>query len=223
MNDSIPKRAVLLRTAVALSALLLAAESDALEPARLIGQYAREVWLPRDGLPASPINSILQTRDGYLWLATHSGVARFDGVRFVVLDTRTAPELKADSFWVLGEDATGRLWIGTEGRGLILSPRGPVHFLSGGFEPRAPEHRSLSPGREGVRVGTYGDGLQLYARVGSSYGRFPTATSARSSWTAGVVSGPVHSAVSSDRVRGSGGGDRFRPSRHLERHRDVSL
>ena len=149
---------------MALSALLLAAESDALEPARLIGQYAHEVWLPRDGLPASPINSILQTRDGYLWLATHSGVARFDGVRFVVLDTRTAPELKADSFWVLGEDATGRLWIGTEGRGLYSQREGRFtsYLVDSNLVHRS--IRSLSPGREGVWVGTYGDGLQLYAR-----------------------------------------------------------
>jgi ligand-binding sensor domain-containing protein/signal transduction histidine kinase len=166
MNDTLLMRAAPLRAAAAVSALLLAVESRALEPARLIGQYAHEVWLPRDGLPASPINSILQTRDGYLWLATHSGLARFDGVRFVVLDARTAPELTADSFWVLAEDARGGLWIGTEGRGLYghRDGRFTSYLRDSGLVHRS--IRSLAPGPEGVWVGTYGDGLQLLTDAG---------------------------------------------------------
>ena len=39
-------------------------------------------WQTRDGLPQSTVNTILQTRDGYLWVGTSGGLARFDGVRF---------------------------------------------------------------------------------------------------------------------------------------------
>lgn len=35
-----------------------------------------------DGLSQNTVNSILQTADGYLWLATQEGLSRFDGVSF---------------------------------------------------------------------------------------------------------------------------------------------
>ena len=41
-------------------------------------------WGTEAGLPQNTVNAIVQTRDGYLWLATRDGVARFDGVRFTV-------------------------------------------------------------------------------------------------------------------------------------------
>src|SRR5947208_5626417 len=37
-----------------------------------------------DGLPQNAVNAILQTRDGYLWLATFDGLVRFDGLEFTV-------------------------------------------------------------------------------------------------------------------------------------------
>ena len=43
--------------------------------------YVRENWTVADGLPINTITSIVQTRDGYLWLGTNDGVVRFDGVR----------------------------------------------------------------------------------------------------------------------------------------------
>ena len=45
-------------------------------------QHILEKWTTENGLPQNSINDILQTRDGYLWLATHGGLVRFDGARF---------------------------------------------------------------------------------------------------------------------------------------------
>jgi ligand-binding sensor domain-containing protein len=39
-------------------------------------------WGMAQGLPQSSVNDILQTRDGYIWLATFGGLVRFDGVNF---------------------------------------------------------------------------------------------------------------------------------------------
>ncbi len=36
-------------------------------------------WQVDDGLPANEVNAIIQTHDGYIWIATFSGLARFDG------------------------------------------------------------------------------------------------------------------------------------------------
>lgn len=46
-----------------------------------IAWYHRD-WQTEDGLPAANVTGIVQTKDGYLWLATQSGLARFDGVQF---------------------------------------------------------------------------------------------------------------------------------------------
>src|SRR5258705_11352591 len=43
--------------------------------------FAR-AWQTEDGLPEHTIVGLEQTADGYLWVATHQGLFRFDGVRF---------------------------------------------------------------------------------------------------------------------------------------------
>src|SRR4051812_48234635 len=56
--------------------------------------YNVRVWQIDDGLPQNSVWAITQTEDGYLWVGTQQGLARFDGVRFVTLDHPDAPELK---------------------------------------------------------------------------------------------------------------------------------
>ena len=55
--------------------------------------YFTHVWQSGDGLPQNALTAIVQAKDGYLWLGTYSGLARFDGVKFVVFDSRTTPEM----------------------------------------------------------------------------------------------------------------------------------
>ena len=50
------------------------------------------VWTVDDGLPQNIVRGLHQTPDGYLWIATLDGLARFDGVRFTVFDKNTTPE-----------------------------------------------------------------------------------------------------------------------------------
>ena len=74
--------------------------------------WARRVWQTDDGLPAANVTGIAQTHDGYLWLATQAGLARFDGVQFEVVPIpvgRARPIIRvllcdhAENFW-LAED-----------------------------------------------------------------------------------------------------------------------
>lgn len=85
--------------------------SDPLPPRQFVVSH----WNLDEGLPQSSVNAVLQTRDGYLWLATFGGLARFDGVRFTVFDRSNTPALLSDRCINLSEDHKGRLWIGTEG------------------------------------------------------------------------------------------------------------
>ena len=89
----------------------------ALAPGKALTLYSHDLWLR--GLPQNTVQSIVQTRDGYLWLATHEGLVRFNGVEFEVFDKRTTPAITAKSIWTLFEDSRGALWAGTNGGGLV--------------------------------------------------------------------------------------------------------
>ena len=93
--------------------------------------YFVHVWQTEDGLPQNVIPTILQTHDGYLWIGTYSGLARFDGVHFTIFNNANTPGLVNDRVTSLFEDAKGDLWIGHETGELTLyrdGKFGPVKF-----------------------------------------------------------------------------------------------
>jgi len=106
------------------AALLASSPAEALDPAKAVTQYRHEVWKTREGLPQSSAEVLVQTRDGYVWIGTQEGLARFDGSRFVVFDKASTPELRHNRILALLEDRRGRLWIGTEGGGLTVHHEG---------------------------------------------------------------------------------------------------
>ena len=75
--------------------------------------YLVDVWTSENGLPDSSVTSIAQTPEGYLWVGTYNGLARFDGVRFTVYDPANTPELGHARVRKLFVDARGTLWINT--------------------------------------------------------------------------------------------------------------
>ena len=74
-------------------------------------------WRTEHGLPQNEIRQLHQTRDGYLWIGTSHGLARFDGRRFVTFDSRTDSRLDGahQDIRSFAEDPDGGLWIGTAG------------------------------------------------------------------------------------------------------------
>lgn len=68
-------------------------------------------WQMKDGLPSEQIRAVLQSRTGYLWIATADGLARFDGARFKLYDIANDSGLTNNYCNRLFEDRTGRLWI----------------------------------------------------------------------------------------------------------------
>ncbi len=90
-----------------------AVRAVALDPQKAISQYIQTVWTTEAGLPQTSIYSIAQTADGYLWVGTELGLARFDGVRFTVYNQRNTTALPANYIACLLGARDGSLWIGT--------------------------------------------------------------------------------------------------------------
>jgi signal transduction histidine kinase/ligand-binding sensor domain-containing protein len=96
-------------------------------------------WNTKQGLPGSAVISVIQTRDGYLWLGTQYGLVRFDGVHFTVFDEGNTPRLDNDQIDYLFEDSHTNLWIGTDAGGVALETAGRIkNFALGrsGYEGR---------------------------------------------------------------------------------------
>ncbi len=106
-------RVVLLRTLLVGSAIFISSPSlRALDPRTTIPDYQHQTWQQEQGLPQNVIRRLLQTRDGYLWMATVGGLVRFDGVRFVDWETLRPPASWDYEVETLFEDSRGYLWVG---------------------------------------------------------------------------------------------------------------
>ena len=77
------------------------------------GAYLVDAWDSEQGLPDNYATSLAQTPDGYLWLGTYGGLARFDGDRFVTFNRESTPELGHSRIVKLFVDGQGTLWINT--------------------------------------------------------------------------------------------------------------
>ena len=77
------------------------------------GEYLIDAWNSENGLPDNFVTSIVQTPDGYLWVGTYNGLARFDGSRFVIFRPENTPQLGHARIVKLFLDAQGSLWINT--------------------------------------------------------------------------------------------------------------
>src|ERR1044071_8518233 len=76
--------------------LLCAGRAGGLDPGRAATEFARRAWQTDSGLPQNTVHSIAQTRDGYVWVATEEGLARFDGLTFKIFDRQNTPALKSN-------------------------------------------------------------------------------------------------------------------------------
>ena len=85
----------------------------ALDPAKSLTSFQRQTWQTESGLPQNTVRAIVQTHDGYLWLATEGGLVRFDGLKFTVFDSQNTPALRSNNIRALCEDRRHALWIGT--------------------------------------------------------------------------------------------------------------
>lgn len=114
---------------LALAMLASAMPSFALRPDRAISQYAHRTWRIEDGLPHSVVRGIAQTNDGYLWVATYEGFARFNGESFTRFNKTNLPGMRRDTVLAFMKAKDGSLWIGTNGGGAARFHDGKLDVL----------------------------------------------------------------------------------------------
>ncbi len=87
-------------------------------------------WTTENGLPQNSVTSIAQTPDGYLWLGTFGGLARFDGVRFTTFNSGNTPALISNRISTLHVGRDGSLWIGAETGEVTVFRNGHFNFFA---------------------------------------------------------------------------------------------
>jgi signal transduction histidine kinase/ligand-binding sensor domain-containing protein len=153
-----------------LLALLFSRTASALDPHRLISQYAHTVWRVQDGFPHGP-HMITQTKDGYIWIAVN-GLLRFDGVTLTPIPPQKDFPTEAGINWLLGA-RDGSLWMATY-HGVYRRKDGVAYAFPikrGGVESIIQDHndeiwitRSRVGGVEGALCRILGNGLTCYAK-----------------------------------------------------------
>ncbi len=118
-------------------------------------QHIVDLWQQADGLPQNYVYTVIQSRDGYLWIGTRSGLARFDGVRFTAFDDRIPGQFKESEVWALAEDRDSALWVGTYGGGLTRLHNGRFTTFDTGDGLPSNRIRSLAADLDGsLWIGT---------------------------------------------------------------------
>ncbi len=96
------------------------------------------IWQSEDGLPGNVVRSITQSPDGYLWIATAEGIARFDGLEFQPIELDGEQRRNRFAFWRIFATSNKDIWVATFQGGLF-------RLRSGKFERVLPETRQPRP------------------------------------------------------------------------------
>lgn len=94
------RRLKVLAWASAFTVLCAGAVAQAAEPAPWVARH----YGSTDGLPVSSASTAAIDAQGFLWLATHDGLARFDGREFTIFDAAQFPVLGGSRFRTLHAD-----------------------------------------------------------------------------------------------------------------------
>lgn len=76
--------------------------------------FRLDQWTTEHGLPQNSVTALAETPDGYLWVGTFGGLARFDGTSFTLVERRDSAGRHIDRVLSLAVGSDSTLWIGTE-------------------------------------------------------------------------------------------------------------
>lgn len=94
---------------------------------KALSQFKIDNWRTEQGLPMDLVHTLLQTKDGYFWVGTAGGLARFDGRRFTTFEVSEASDVASQPVFGLMEDSEQTLWI--------AHGKGAMRYRQGIFQP----------------------------------------------------------------------------------------
>ena len=167
------------RLLAGLALLCFVHDARALDPDRATADYTRDRWGAEQGFPGGAVYAFTQTADGYLWLGTERGLARYDGVSFRLYGQADSPLFPTGPVQELMTDADGNLWVRTQGRSLLRYRDGALQDVTLEVDPGRAGVTAMCRGATGTLFAVRGDGVFAYAS-----GRFEKllSTAERPNW-----------------------------------------
>jgi signal transduction histidine kinase/ligand-binding sensor domain-containing protein len=146
----------------AISALLWCGCAAALSPELTIKELHHTAWGPGQGAPLGGAVALAQTNDGYLWIASPSGLFRFDGIAFERVELPHDPKLTSLGLFSAFAPRRGGLWVGFTfgGAAFLKDGRWQVFTVADGLPPSTPWQFAETP-----------DGI-LWVETGRDLARF---------------------------------------------------
>ena len=132
---------------------VLAAESHRF----MFAAYKQTQYNSSNGMPSDEANTITQTRDGYLWIGSYSGLMRFNGQVFQPM--KDVDDQIISRVRCLYEDSRHRLWIGTTNDGAYCYENGLIRQTD---SLHATNQRAIAEDKEGrIYIGA-AEGVAIY-------------------------------------------------------------
>lgn len=88
-----------------------------------VSNLGHQSWSTENGLPQNSVHQVFQSSDGYIWIATEDGIARFDGIDFKIFNHENTAAFTSSDTCCIAQDSAGSLWIGTSD-GLVQYAKG---------------------------------------------------------------------------------------------------
>lgn len=92
-----------------------------------------------NGLPNNTITGILQTDEGYLWLASYNGLARYDGKTFQNINSQSENPISSDIVTLVDKNTDGAFLAQTHHYSLVIRQNNIQTYKT----PQSPNRRLI--------------------------------------------------------------------------------
>ncbi|HET9049333.1 MAG TPA: diguanylate cyclase [Chiayiivirga sp.] len=142
--------------------LMVVSDSRALDPDHHVSEYTVTGWTMEDGLPHNLVFALAQDDEGYLWIGSWEGAARFNGRSFTAFDERKLKDVPLIGVRTILHDQDGALLFGTAQHGIVRYAKGEWSKLEPTVE-KSLRVVSMLRARDGsLWIGTDRSVLQLW-------------------------------------------------------------
>ncbi len=124
-----------------------------------LSEYVQNIFEEDSIIPVSQVKSVLQTSEGYLWIAGYQGLMRYNGMDTKVFSENDGfPTLNVN---ILYEDSQQRLWIGTNDNGVIMYDKKEFHIFGIEQGMTSASVRDIVEGKDGNIVVATTNGIAV--------------------------------------------------------------